>query len=173
MGIASVPGDAREARFEQMMREYETEVLRVCFLYLGDRGLAEDATQDAFTKVWLNMDKFERRNDCSIKTWILRIAVNTCKDYRRSGWYKQKRITRSLEELPPALTPIAQESRNLFLDILDLPEKYKSIVLRYYYQGMTTAEASKALGISRPTLSRRLKKACALLRSAQGEEEHP
>lgn len=166
-------GGGREAGFEQLMREYETQVLRVCFLYLADRSMAEDATQDAFTKVWLNMDRFERRNDCSVRTWIMRIAVNTCKDYMRSRWFRHRGVTRSLETLPPALTPVSQDSRQLFLDVLELPEKYKSAILLHYYQGMTREETAKALGISRPTLNQRLKKAHALLHSARGEEGNP
>lgn len=171
MNIASVPSGVREAEFEQLMREYETEVLRICFLYLVDRSMAEDAMQDTFTKVWRNMNKFERRNDCSVKTWIMRIAVNTCKDYMRSNWFKRRNTTHSFDELPSALIPVTQDSRELFLDVLGLPEKYKSVILLYYYQGMTAEETAKALGISRPTLSRRLKKAYTLLRSVQGEED--
>lgn len=167
------PDGDRVARFERLMREYETQVLRVCYLYLADRSMAEDATQDAFTKVWLNMDGFERRNDCSVRTWIMRIAVNTCKDYMRSRWFRHRRATRSLEDLPPALTPVTRDSRELFLDVLALPEKYKSAVLLCYFQGMTRQEAAKALGISRPTLNQRLKKAQALLHPARGEEENP
>ena len=171
MNIASATGDVREAEFEQLMRTYETEVLRVCFLCLADRGMAEDALQDTFTKVWRSMDRFEQRNDCSVKTWIMRIAVNTCRDYRRSSWFRHRSATRSLEDLPPALTPVSQDSRELFLDVLGLPEKYRHVILLYHYQGMTAEEVASALGISRPTVSRCLKKAYALLRSEQGEED--
>ena len=170
MNIASVPSGVREAKFEELMRTYETEVLRLCFLYLVDRNMAEDAMQDTFTKVWRHMERFERRNDCSIRTWIMRIAVNTCKDYLRSSWFKRRKQTCALEEIPPALTPISQDSREFFLDVLRLPEKYKSAILLYYYQELTTEEVAKALGISRPTLNRRLQKAYSLLRSVTGEE---
>lgn len=170
MDNASRPSSAQEDRFEQLMRDYETEVLRLCFLYLMDRSLAEDAMQDTFTKVWRHLERFERRNDCSIKTWIMRIAVNTCKDYLRSSWFRRRKQTCALEEIPPALTPISQDSREFFLDVLRLPEKYKSAILLYYYQELTTEEVAKALGISRPTLNRRLQKAYSLLRCESGEE---
>lgn len=45
--------------FETLMREYENDVLRLCFVYLGNLQLAEDAMQDSFLKVWRSMDGFE------------------------------------------------------------------------------------------------------------------
>lgn len=120
MNNASGSSGAQEAQFEQLMRDYETEVLRLCFLYLTDRSMAEDAMQDTFTKVWRHLERFERRNDCSIKTWIMRIAVNTCKDYLRSGWFRRRKQTCALEVIPPALTPVSQNSHELFLDVLRL-----------------------------------------------------
>ena len=164
MGIASERGEVRKIEFEQWMREYETAVLRACFLYLGDRALAEDAMQDTFIKVWRSMDRFERRNNCSVKSWIMRVAINTCKDYRRSAWFR--RVDKSMQagEALAAPSGVERESRELYLDVLRLPDKYKRAVLLYYYHNMTMEEAARVLGISRPALSRRLKKACACLR---------
>lgn len=168
MGFASVPS---ETRLKEWISRYSDDVLRTCFVLLSDQSLAEDAMQDTFTKAWKNMSQFEGRENASPKTWLMRIAVNTCKDYLRSGWFRRRKQTCALEEIPPALTPVSQDSRELFLDVLRLPEKYKSAILLYYYQELTTEEVAKALGISRPTLNRRLQKAYSLLRCAPGEEE--
>ena len=83
MHTASQPSEARAAVFEAWMRAWEDDVLRLCYLYLADRALAEDALQDTFTKVWRGMEGFQRRNGCSARTWIMRIAVNTCRIYQR------------------------------------------------------------------------------------------
>lgn len=168
MGFTSVPS---EIRLKEWISRYSDDVLRTCFVLLSDQSLAEDAMQDTFTKAWKNMSQFEGRENASPKTWLMRIAVNTCKDYLRSGWFRRRKQTCALEEIPPALTPVSQDSRELFLDVLRLPEKYKSAILLYYYQELTTEEVAKALGISRPTLNRRLQKAYSLLRCAPGEEE--
>ncbi len=164
MNITSVPSDVQEARLEQWLTEYGDAVLRICFLYLANKDLAEDAMQDTFIKVWRTMDKFENRNGSSPKTWITRIAINTCKDYKRSAWFRHVDIAKALEEIPPAFYPTTRESREVFLDVLHLPAKHKQAILLYYYQNMTLEETAEVLGISRPTLNRRLKKAYALLR---------
>lgn len=170
MSNVSTPDNARETQFEQLMREYKTEILRICYFYLMDQSLAEDAMQDTFEKVWRNISRFEQRNGCSLKTWITRIAINTCKDYLRSSWFKRRNIVQSLEEIPPTLIPSTQDSIDIFLDVLILPEKYKSAILLYHYQSMTAGDAAQALNISRVTFSRRLNKAYALLRLPYVEE---
>ena len=153
-----------EARFERWLTQYKDDVLRACYVLLGDRTLAEDAMQDAFMKVWRAMARYEERDNCSAKTWIMRIAVNTCRDYRRARWFRRARNDVSLDTLPPASEPVAEESRELFLDVMRLPDTLRQAVLLYYYEDMTVDEAAHALGVSKATLSRRLKRACELLR---------
>lgn len=156
--------DAREAQLEQWMLAYENDVLRLCYLYLNDLALAQDATQDTFLKAWRHMRHFDARGGCSARTWILRIAINTCKDYRRSAWLKHVDSSRALEDLPPALQPVTDAQRELFLDVLALPEKYRQVILLYFYHDMTLEETARALSVSRPAVTRRLRKAYELLR---------
>lgn len=70
----------------------------MCFLYLKDIRLAADAVQDTFVKVYTSYSQFEGK--ASEKTWIMRIAINVCKNYLRSSWWR--RIDRSaiLENIP-------------------------------------------------------------------------
>ena len=173
MNSALVPGDVREDKLERLMRAYENDVLRVCYLYLTDRALAEDATQDTFMKVWRNLARFEGRNSCSEKTWIMRIAINTAKDYRRTAWFRHVDISRSIDDILPKFQPVMNGTREVLEDVLAMPAKYKETILLYYYQNMTMEEAARALGVSRPTFYRRLQKAHALLRTElEGREQY-
>ena len=87
----------REQRFRSWVEEYRAELLRMCILYLSDMALAEDAVQETLLKAWKGMDNFEGRNGCKPKTWLISIAINTCKSLRRSRWLRQTRCA-SLEE---------------------------------------------------------------------------
>ena len=49
---------------------------------------------------------------------------------------------------------------------MELPDRYKQVILLYYFQGLTTQETAGALGLSQATVSRRLKKAEALLKTS-------
>lgn len=149
---------------ESWMLAYENDVLRLCYVYLRDRTLAEDALQDTFLKAWRGMRRFHALRGSSPRTWIMRIAVNTCKDYKRTAWMRHTDASHAPEDLPPALQPVTTEQRELYLDVMALPDACRQVIMLYYYQGMTMEETSRALGISRQAVTRRLRKARELLR---------
>lgn len=69
------------------MEEYGTSVLRMCCAYLKEKTFAEDAAQETFVKAYQNLAKF-RGDYQNEEVWLIRIAVNTCKDLLKSGWFK-------------------------------------------------------------------------------------
>ncbi len=154
----------REMRLEQWIRAYGTAVLRTCFVSLGDVRDAEDAMQETFLKAWRAMDKYEQRNGASEKTWLMHIALNVCRDMRRSRWFRHIDMRRALDELPQGVTGVLPEDQTLLLDIMQLPDKYKQPILLYYYQDMTLEETAQALGLSKSTVHNHLRKAEQLLR---------
>ena len=155
----------KEKRMEEIYRQYRNNIYHLCLLYLKDLQRAEDAMQDSFLRAWHSMQQFEGRNGCSEKTWLMRIAMNVCRDYRRSRWFRHIDLSRALDELPVHLTAVLPEDRLLMLDILRLPARYKQVLLLYYYQNMTLEEIAETLQMSRSTVHHRLKKAEALLKT--------
>lgn len=67
----------------QLFSEHGDEILRICFLYLRNREDAEDAAMEAFSRALSNADSF--RGGSQPRTWLVRIAINVCKDILRSG----------------------------------------------------------------------------------------
>ncbi len=64
--------------FEQRLEPFRRELVGYCYRMLGSSSEAEDATQDALLKAWRNLDGFEGRS--SLRSWVYRIATNTCFD---------------------------------------------------------------------------------------------
>lgn len=156
----------RERRLEGWIMQYGTAILRTCFVCLSDAYQAEDAMQETFLKAWRSMDQFEGRHGCNEKTWLMHIAMNVCRDYQRSRWFKHVDRRKALEDIPQHVDSILPEDRELLMDIMALPDKYKRPILLYYYQDMTLEETAKALGISKSAVHQRLRKAEADLRVA-------
>ena len=154
----------RDELLETWLREYGTSILRTCFVCLSDMRDAEDALQETFLKAWRAMDRYERRNGASEKTWLTHIAINVCRDMRRTRWFRHVDMRRALEEVPEGMACALPEDRSRLLDIMQLPDKYKQPLLLYYYQDMTMEETAQALGMSKSTVYNRLKKAESILK---------
>jgi len=149
-------------QFESWMSLYANDVLRTCYLILRDTALAEDAFQDTFLKVWKYRETFAGKNNCSARTWIVRIATNTCRDYLKSSWFRRRKSERSLDDITmPIDAP--QDASEIYLDILNLPEKYRVVVILFHYQQFSKCEIAATLHISRAAVARRLTKAYMLL----------
>ncbi len=154
------PGEAaREQRFMAWVQSYGDAILRTCFVYLSNRQDAEDAMQDTFLKAWKAMEQFEQRNGASEKTWLMTIAVNVCRDYRRSKWFRRVDTQRALEDLPPRYLIVEDADIALTMDIMRLPEKQKQVVLLHYFNELTLREVAEVLGVAASTVHRRLKQA--------------
>ncbi len=154
--------DKPRMTIEQIIDQYGDGVLRLCLLYLGDRQLAEDAFQITMTKAWKQLHTF--RGESGAKTWISRIAANTCRDTLRSGWFRMLRRSEPEERLFAAAAPDDSEARELRSFVLSLPGKYREVVVLYYYEDMKVREIAALLGIPVASVSTRLRRARAMLR---------
>lgn len=158
----------QEQTFCNLVEQYQTALLRMCSIYLHDRSLAEDAVQETFMKAYKAFGSF--RGECSEKSWLMRIAINTCHDMKRSGWFKHvdRCITPELLPEPEAVT--VASGIELIAEITKLSPKLQEVVLLYYYQNMTVYEMAESLGINHSSVSNRLKRAKEKLRNAMKGE---
>lgn len=162
----------REGQLREWVESYRTELLKLCIVYLSDWSLAEDAVQETFLKAWRSKNRFEARNGSSPKTWLSKIAINTCRSYRRTKWFRHADCALALETAISRLGEMQPEERDLLIDVSRLPEKYKSVILLYYYQEMTQQEIADVLGISRSAVNYRLQRALGMLRLTFRGEGH-
>jgi len=157
--------ETREAWLERAMGQYEESLLRMCFAYLGDAALAEDAVQETFWKAYRALGRF--RGDAGEKTWLLRIAINTCRDLRRSAWFRHVDRNVTLDVLGEPADPAQEWSQwddTLTRAVMGLKPKYRETVLLCWYQGLTGQETANVLKISRSAVMNRLKQAKTILR---------
>lgn len=158
-----------EEYFSQLMDTYGTEVLRLCYLYLRDYQLAEDACQDTFLKVYHNFNKF--KGFSSEKTWITKIAINTCKNYLRNPWKRKVIFPKEpidVEKISDKELFSELEKSELFIAVLQLKKIYKDVILMYYYQQLSVNEIAQILDISESNAFTRLCRARQLLKKDIG-----
>lgn len=155
--------DNHEATLHRLIHAHQTELTRLCYAILHDRILAEDAVQETFVKAWRGLESF--RGDALERTWLTRIAINTCRDLRRSAWFRlnDRRITP--EMLPEATADATDADRSLTVAVMSLPIRLREAVLLYYYQELSMPQVAQVLGISHQAVSDRLARARRKLRA--------
>lgn len=148
---------------ERIVNEYGDALLRMCFLYLKDHAMAEDAVQETFLRAFRHQDDFQGKS--SVKTWITRIAINVCKDMLTDPWARHRSGEDLLDEATPEPS-FSSEDRYVISDkIANLPPKYKEVILLHYYQELKLSEIAEIFGESEATIKTRLKRARDMLRS--------
>jgi RNA polymerase sigma-70 factor (ECF subfamily) len=162
--LAGVPA------FDDLFREYRPLVYGIALRFLGNAADAEDVAQEVFTKVWRNLASFQCQS--SVKTWIYRISINACIDYRRKRWAKPSQPEEVLElgteTTEPALTVEESAERRLLAQeravqvrraIKRLKPHLKSVLVLKDLEEMSYDEISSSLGLSMGTISSRLNRA--------------
>ena len=154
--------DPRQEWLDAVITRWEKPMLRLCFAFLGDTALAEDAVQETFFKAWKSYDRF--RADAAEKTWLTRIAVNTCKDLLKSAWARNTDRSVTPELLPEGSVPFDERDDTVTRAVMSLQPGLKEVTLLHWYQGMTLEEMTRVLRLPRSTINYRLKKAKAILK---------
>ena len=151
-------GPASDLTFDELYEAYATDVLRVSYYYLGDRQRAEDVTQDVFVRLMTSRPSLAQGKE---KAWLLKVALNRCRDLWRGAWLKKVILGHPGFELFPADDEIGQLAENTALAeaVNRLPAVFKEVVLLHYYQGYGVAEIAAMLEISEGTVSSRLSRA--------------
>jgi RNA polymerase sigma-70 factor (ECF subfamily) len=154
----------REA-FDRLVLRYQRDVYRLCYRFVNNHDDANDLAQEAFLRAWRAIPRF--RGESSFSTWLYRIAVNACLNFRA--------LRRpSTQELPDAIAdpvPGAEarlesedEARLVRAAIARLPEKQRATLILKIYHELTHEEVAEILGSSVGTVKANLFHALGNLR---------
>lgn len=151
-----------------LINEYGDSVLRMCYIYLRDYQLAEDVAQETFIRVYQNYGRF--RNQSSVQTWILKIAINLCKNQMRTHWWRYRSEKELLEVDTTGYYDGLVDRQTVLSEIGKLPIKYKEVILLYYYQQLTILEIAGLLNEKESTVKSRLVRARKKLKTKMEKE---
>lgn len=114
---------------ERLVHAYSDLILRLSYTYLKSTDDAQDICQTVFLKLLQKPQAFSSPEH--EKAWIIRTAVNLCKDHLKSGW---RRATVALDAAEAVPAP-AEEEGSLLSAVNLLPPKYRTVIYLYYYEG--------------------------------------
>jgi RNA polymerase sigma-70 factor (ECF subfamily) len=119
--------------------------------------------QDVFLKYTLSEKEFE--SDDHEKAWLIRVAINSCKDLIKS--FFRKKVT-SIEDVCAEQFCIGNEDREILDAVLRLQGKYKDVIYLFYYEGYTAVEIAKIMRRNENTIYTWLSRARSDLKETLG-----
>jgi RNA polymerase sigma-70 factor (ECF subfamily) len=167
--------DGEQGAFEDLIREHQRMVYSLCYRMTGSAAEAEDLAQETFIQAYQHLESF--RAEARLSSWLYRIAVNRCLNWRQRQ-QRQERLHRDWGEQESR--PAGDESERagqVQAALMTLHPKQRAAVVLTTYDGLTHAEAARALGCSETTISWRLfaarRKLKRLLRGLAGSGGNP
>lgn len=143
------PADREEKDIEQIVRTHSQMLYKICLLMLCDPHDAEDAVQETLLRY---ITKGPDTEDVEYqKAWLIRVAVNTCKNMRLFQLRHNHLPIEGFENLgvPP-------KYNDVFREVAQLPAKYRVVLLLHYVQGYRSDEIARFLNISPAAVRKRL-----------------
>lgn len=150
---------------QELIERYQKNLYVAAFHICKNQMDAEDVVQETFVQYYTSKKEFE--SEQHIRAWLLRIAINKAKNLNMTFWKKHKC---SLEDYMETLTFQDTESRDLFEEVMRLPEKYRIVIHLFYYEDYSVREIAEILKLSESNVKVRLSRGRALLKSSCKEE---
>ncbi|MBQ2444456.1 MAG: sigma-70 family RNA polymerase sigma factor [Clostridia bacterium] len=152
--------------YHRIVDRYLDDVYRTVLSCCKNRENAEDAVQNAFLKL-LKLKDTEFTDSEHIKRWLIRVALNECKNVWKSFWNRNKVSFDDLDTDPSYRDEIHEE----LIHVLEkLPQNYRAVIHLYYYEGYPVKDIADILEISESNVQIRLKRARDKLKVLLEEE---
>jgi RNA polymerase sigma-70 factor (ECF subfamily) len=161
---------------DDLHREHRARILRLCRVLLADEDEAADAAQDVFVKLHQAVAGEIRAMDWP--AWLTRVAVNACRDRRRSGWWRwwrergvrlEETGLRSAVRTPEDEILGRETQRAVWAAVRSLPQRQREVFALRQLDGLSTDEVAAALGITASSVKQHLFRAVTRLRRAMGD----
>jgi RNA polymerase sigma-70 factor (ECF subfamily) len=162
-------GDAEA--FGLLVARHQRDVYRLCYRYVGNQYDADDMAQEVFLKAFRSIGRL--RGESAFSTWLYRIAVNTCLNFRSSGRRPHDEVSDRLPDPSPGVRErLEEEARDSRIRqaVERLPDKQRATLVLKVYQELSHEEVAAVLGVSVGTAKANLFHALRNLKRQLGRE---
>lgn len=154
-----------EKEIAEIYERHRLTVYRVCYAYMKNQMDTEDAVQETFFRLIRKNPQFASAEH--EKAWLIRTASNLCKDMLKHWWRKHE----NLDDHPALQAADIFPEDDILHEVLKLPDKYKTVIYLYYYEGYNSAEIAGILQKPESTVRNYLHEARKYLKERLGESD--
>lgn len=158
-------GDSARA-FECVLEHYESRVYRLCRAILRNPGDAEDTAQESLIRIWKALPRFDGR--AALSTWIYAITRNRCLTALERRRDVHSLSDSAIELEADAASAVVERDTEDPMALLreiagELPERYRRVLILFYYEERSVSEVASLLAIPEGTVKTNLHRARALM----------
>lgn len=146
-----------DTRMENIINLYGDLLYRTGIMILGNPQDVQDVLQEVMLKVLQKMPEFHDSEH--EKAWLLRVTINLCKDMLRFR-FRHQYIQIDELEIEAADT----DDRQLLQEIIQLPSRWRIVLLLHYVEGYSLKEIADILAVSENAVKKRMQRAKAGLK---------
>lgn len=155
-----------EASFVEIVNLYKKKIISLCYSYTEDKYEAEDLSQEVFINFFRSINKF--RGDCAISSFLYRIAISRCLDFKRKKYVK---TFLSGIEKEIAVEEYDRDERFYIRSVIKaLPKDVKTAVVLYYYVGLEQKEIAEILNTTAKAVEGKIYRAKAKIKKELEKE---
>ena len=166
--------------FEEIVTLFQHRLYQVCYRMLGNAQEAEDISQEAFVRAYINIHTFDQKRKFS--TWLFRIATNLCIDRirkKKPDYYLDANVPgtdglnmysqiAATDELPEDEVERMELQQRIHYEIGRLPDKYRSVIILRYIEELPLQEIGDILELPLGTVKTRVHRGREVLRKQMG-----
>lgn len=159
----------RKEQLEYFFKTYYSLVFRIAFMELKSHADAEDIIQEVFIRLMMYSPEFESSEH--EKAWLIRTAINLCKDFLKSRWNRSTVGMDAIsgEEIKYFKVPYVQDD-DMVMRLFELPERYRRTLYLFYYEDYSIKEISDVLEMPEGTVKTNLKRGREALKKILSKE---
>lgn len=165
-----------EQLYREAGRQFAPAIARLARAFERDAEKARDLEQEIHCALWTSLARF--RGDCSLKTWVYRVAHNVAADHVAKAVRGPARVPlEQIEELPASTDPEAEAAERLVLQrIAELIRRLPALdaqVIVLWLEGERARDIAEITGLSEGAVNVRVHRAKALIADHFDQPEHP
>lgn len=143
---------------------HKNTIYSIAYTYVHNVHDADDITSEVFMKYLNSSDTFQTLDN--EKYWLIRVTINTAKSFLKKAW--KNKVSLDDELINRVGSPDKKENNNEMFEIVySLPQKYKEVIVLYYYEDLKINEIAKTLKISESNVKKRLERGRNLIKEKE------
>jgi len=156
-------------QFNEKYHLYKNTIYSIAYTYVHNTSDADDIVQDVFLK-YLNSEVVFQTLD-NERYWLIRVTINTSKNYLKKTWRKKVDLDDERVNRAPSYEKKFNESFNneekIFEIVYNLPQKYKEVIVLFYYEDLSINEIANTLNLSVSNVKKRLERGRNVIREKE------